>query len=69
MSRCWWSNGEGSRQILGIVEGAKKGKAGWSAFLSRLKGRGLQGVELIVSDACMGMVVSDVLGPPFDRGR
>lgn len=49
-------NGEGYRQILGIVEGAKEDKAGWSAFLSHLKHRGLQGVELIVSDACMGLV-------------
>ena len=51
-------NGEGYRQILGIAEGAKEDKAGWSAFLSHLKQRGLQGVELIVSDACMGLVES-----------
>src|SRR5438270_2699809 len=49
-------NHEGYRQILGIVEGAKEDKAGWSAFLGHLKGRGLKGVELIVSDACMGLV-------------
>src|SRR3981189_1319925 len=51
-------NAEGYRQILGIVEGAKEDKAGWSAFLAHLKGRGLRGVELIVSDACMGLVES-----------
>src|SRR6201991_957902 len=51
-------NGEGYRQILGIVEGAKEDKAGWSAFLAHLKGRGLTGVELIISDACMGLVDS-----------
>jgi transposase-like protein len=51
-------NGEGYREILGIVEGAKEDKAGWSAFLSHLKGRGLQGVELIISDACRGLVES-----------
>jgi putative transposase len=51
-------NAEGYRQILGIVEGAKEDKAGWSAFLNHLKGRGLRGVELIVSDACMGLVES-----------
>ena len=51
-------NGDGYRQILGIVEGAKEDKAGWSAFLSHLKGRGLHGVELIVSDACLGLVES-----------
>jgi transposase-like protein len=51
-------NGEGYRQILGIVEGAKEDKAGWSGFLAHLKQRGLQGVELIISDACMGLVDS-----------
>jgi Transposase, Mutator family len=51
-------NADGYRQILGIVEGAKEDKAGWSAFLAHLKGRGLHGVELIVSDACMGLVES-----------
>ena len=44
---------EGYRQILGMVEGAKEGKAGWSAFLNHLKGRGLRGVQLITSDARM----------------
>ena len=51
-------NADGYRQILGIVEGAKEDKAGWSGFLAHLKGRGLRGVELIVSDACMGLVES-----------
>jgi putative transposase len=51
-------NTDGYRQILGIVEGAKEDKAGWSGFLAHLKGRGLGGVELIVSDACMGLVES-----------
>ena len=51
-------NADGYRQILGIVEGAKEDKAGWSAFLAHLKGRGLSGVELIVSDACMGLAES-----------
>ena len=51
-------NADGYRQILGIVEGAKEDKAGWSGFLAHLKGRGLCGVELIVSDACMGLVES-----------
>jgi putative transposase len=51
-------NAEGYREILGIVEGAKEDKAGWSAFLAHLKSRGLTGVELIISDACMGLVES-----------
>jgi putative transposase len=51
-------NAEGYREILGIVEGAKEDKAGWSGFLAHLKARGLKGVELIISDACMGLVES-----------
>jgi putative transposase len=49
-------NSEGFREILGIVEGAKEDKAGWSGFLRHLKDRGLRGVELIISDACLGLV-------------
>jgi len=33
-------NGEGYREILGICEGAKEDKAGWSGFLKHLKERG-----------------------------
>ena len=51
-------NSEGFREILGIVEGAKEDKAGWSGFLKHLKQRGLQGVQLIVSDACIGLAES-----------
>ncbi|MEQ8694031.1 MAG: IS256 family transposase [Gammaproteobacteria bacterium] len=51
-------NADGFRDILGIVEGAKEDKAGWSAFLKHLKQRGLEGVELIVSDACSGLIES-----------
>jgi Transposase, Mutator family len=43
-------NGEGYREILGICEGAKEDKAGWSGFLKHLKERGLCGVRLIISD-------------------
>lgn len=48
-------NAEGYREILGICEGTKEDKAGWSGFLKHLKERGLSGVQLIVSDACMGL--------------
>jgi putative transposase len=51
-------NDEGYREILGIVEGAKEDKAGWSAFLKHLKERGLAGVQLVISDACQGLVES-----------
>jgi transposase-like protein len=51
-------NGEGYWEILGICEGAKKDKAGWSEFLKHLKERGLKGVRLITSDACIGLAES-----------
>jgi putative transposase len=51
-------NAEGYREILGIYEGAKEDKSGWSGFLKHLKERGLSGVQLIISDACLGLVES-----------
>ena len=48
--------GDGYRDILGICEGHKEDKAGWQGFLKHLKQRGLTGVQLIVSDACLGLV-------------
>src|SRR3974377_833692 len=51
-------NSEGYREILGICEGAKEDKAGWSSFLKHLKERGLKGVRLIISDACLGLAES-----------
>src|SRR6201981_1513588 len=51
-------NSEGFREILGICEGAKEDKSGWSAFLRHLVDRGLNGVRLIISDACRGLTES-----------
>ena len=49
---------EGYREILGIMEGPKEDKSGWSGFLRHLVDRGLTGVQLVVSDACRGLVES-----------
>jgi putative transposase len=46
----------GYREILGVSEGAKEDKASWTQFLRELKERGLKGVELFVSDKCLGLV-------------
>ena len=46
----------GHRQILGVAEGQKEDLEGWRGFLRHLSGRGLAGVQLIVSDACIGLV-------------
>jgi transposase-like protein len=45
---------DGFRGILGIAEGCKEDKAGWSNFLRWLKKRGLNGAELFISDKCIG---------------
>ena len=47
---------EGYRQVLGVREGAKEDAESWRAFLRDLKGRGLKGVRLIISDKCLGLV-------------
>ncbi len=46
---------DGHRRVLGVAEGHKEDKAGWLGFLKHLKKRGLQGVRLIISDACLGL--------------
>lgn len=51
-------NADGYREILGAVEGAKEDKAGWGSFIASLKQRGLDGVQLFISDKCMGLVES-----------
>jgi putative transposase len=60
-------NAQGYREILGIVEGTKEDKAGWSGFLKHLKERGLKGVELVVSDACIGL--SESIGDFYPDAR
>jgi transposase-like protein len=49
---------EGYRRILGVQEGHKEDRSGWSSFLKYLKVRGLTGVQLIISDACLGLTES-----------
>ncbi|PJZ59730.1 IS256 family transposase [Leptospira adleri] len=51
-------NSEGYREVLGSMEGAREDKESWQAFLKHLKDRGLRGVNLIISDKCLGLVES-----------
>ena len=44
------------REVLGAAEGMKEDKASWVSFFQWLRGRGLDGVKLIVGDKCMGML-------------
>jgi transposase-like protein len=48
----------GFREILGIREGVREDKESWRNFLRHLKQRGLDSVELIISDKCLGLVES-----------
>jgi transposase-like protein len=47
---------DGYREILGICEGAKEDQQSWSDFLRHLKERGLKGVQLVISDKCLGLL-------------
>ncbi len=46
----------GYREVLGAAEGMKEDKAGWYNFFQWLKSRGLNGVQLIIGDKCLGML-------------
>jgi len=49
---------DGYRHVLGVKEGAKEDKESWKAFMRYLKSRGLRGVQLFISDKCLGLVES-----------
>jgi len=53
-------NEEGYRELIGVAEGAKEDSESWRGFLRHLKGRGLTGVKLVISDKCLGLL--EVLG-------
>src|SRR5215211_4760643 len=46
---------DGVREVLGIDIGLSEDVASWRAFFQSLVGRGLQGVQLVVSDAHAGL--------------
>ena len=45
----------------------KEGKVSWVNFFQWLRGRGLDGVKLIVGDRCMGML--EVVGEVFPGAK
>ena len=49
-------NEDGYHEVLGAAEGMKEDKASWVSFFQWLRGRGLDGVKLIVWDKCLGMM-------------
>ncbi len=64
---CIGVNEDGYREVLGVVEGAKEDHASWLAFLRHLKERGLDGMRLVVSDKCLGLV--EALGEVYPDAR
>jgi putative transposase len=57
----------GYRKILGVAEGAKEDRESWLNFLRHLKGRGLNGVRLFISDKCLGLV--EALGEVYPESK
>ena len=53
--------------IGGAAEGMKEDKASWVSFFQWLRGRGLDGVKLIVGDKCMGML--EAVGEVFPDAK
>ena len=60
-------NEDGFREVLGAAEGMKEDKTSWINFFQWLRGRGLDGVKLIVGDKCMGML--EAVGEVFPDAK
>ena len=60
-------NEDGYREVLGAAEGMKEDKASWVSFFQWLRGRGLDGVKLIVGDKCLGML--EAVGEVFPEAK
>lgn len=62
----------GHREVLGLAVGDSEDGAFWSEFLRALRGRGLTGVRLVISDAHAGLkeaIGSVMLGAAWQRCR
>lgn len=60
-------NEDGYCEDLGAAEGLKGGNASWNDFFQWLRGRGLNGVKLIVGDKCLGML--EAVGEVFPAAK
>jgi putative transposase len=63
---------DGGREVLGLDVGDSEDGAFWTAFLRSLKARGLQGVQLVVSDAHTGLkaaIAAVMAGAGWQRCR
>jgi putative transposase len=59
----------GRREVVGIDVGEAETESFWRAFLRSLRARGLDGVQLVVSDAHAGLAaaIAKVFGCPWQR--
>jgi len=55
------------RESLGSAAGMKEGKANWVSFFQWLRGRGPDGVKLIVGGTCMGIL--ETVGEVFPDAK
>jgi transposase-like protein len=64
-------NGQGRREVLGMDIGSSEAETFWTAFLRKLKRRGLRGVRLVISDAHEGIkaAATRVLKATWQRCR
>jgi len=60
-------NEDGYREVLGAAEGMKEDKASWVSFFQWLRGRGLDGVKLVVGDKCLGKL--EAVGEVFPEAK
>ncbi len=60
-------NQYGFREIIGVSEGTKEDKESWRNFLRYLKQRGLEKVDLVISDKSLGLI--DVIGEFFPSAK
>jgi putative transposase len=65
------ANTDGKREIVGLHIGPSEAEVFWSDFLKKLKGRGLKGVKLVISDAHEGLkaAIARVMGATGQRCR
>ena len=64
-------NGEGKREVLGLDAGTTEDGAFWHSFLRSLVARGLSGVQLVTSDAHLGLkdAIASVFSSAWQRCR
>ena len=63
---------DGGREVLGLAVGDSEDGAFWTAFLRSLRARGLQGVQLVISDAHEGLksaIAAVMIGAAWQRCR